>query len=254
MDQKHYKIKLIGRNVVRIDEVDSTNEQAKHLALQGAREGTVVIAGSQTRGRGRLGRRWISPPGGIYLSVILKPYKSPAKLPLITLIASLAAVRTIRGITGLDAKVKWPNDLVLSGRKAGGILCETCRGSVIAGIGINVNVNIGLFPATLKKQITSIKFELGEKIDTDNMIHIILEEFDKLYSDFLHHRYEAIISEFSGLCGTLGDEVRIDTSHGEVRGIARSIGTRGELLVNGPDGKIKKVYTADAVKVAHNDI
>jgi len=243
----------MGKKLVRLDEVGSTNDHAKRLVLeQGAGEGTAVVALSQTKGRGRLGRRWISPPGGIYLSLVLKPYKDLAKLPIITLLTALAAVRTIRGLTGLDAKVKWPNDIIIADRKAGGILCETCKGAVIAGIGINANVNIGVFPAALKEQITSLNFELGERIDAEKMIGIILEEFEKLYSDFLHHKYEEIISEWSALCDTLGANVKIETGHGDIKGIARSIGARGELIVKGPDGKIRKVYTADAVKVVQS--
>jgi len=243
------RTRIIGKRILFVEDVQSTNDEARRLSSLGEKEGTVVVAASQIKGRGRLGRRWISPPGGIYLSIILKPYISPSKFPVITLLSSVAVVRTIRGMTGLDTSVKWPNDVVICGKKVGGILCEAVKNTVIVGIGINLNTSISLFPSSLKKQVTSIRFELGANVDRDRVIKILLEEIDKLYRDFLHHKQDEIVSEWSGLCRTLGNMVRIETAKGTISGLAERIGGRGELLVRGYDGKIKKVHPADAIKV-----
>ena len=234
-----------------MEEIDSTNEEARRLSSEGGSEGTVVIAGSQVKGRGRFRRRWVSPPGGIYLSIILKPYVNSSKLPLITYISSLAGIRTIRGLTKLGASLKWPNDIVISGKKAGGILCETVKRTIVAGIGINLNTNLSLFPKTLKKQVTSVRFELGAQIDQDKFIKILLEEFDKLYRSFLLRKYNEIITEWSGLCETLGREIKIETARGHVKGIAESIGSEGELNLRSSDGKIKKVHSGNVIKVEY---
>ncbi len=249
MELNGLKTRVVGKRILFIEETDSTNEEARRLAKLGEKEGTVIIAASQTKGKGRAGRRWISPDGGLYISIILKPYVSASNLPLITLFSAVAAVRTIRGLTKLSASVKWPNDIIISGRKAGGILCEAAKNFMIVGIGINLNTNLSLFPSALKKQVTSLKFELGANVDRDKITKILLEEFDKLYNDFLHHRSENIISEWSGYCLMLGNPVSIETSKGVVVGIAEGVGSRGELRVREYDGKIIKVFSGDVIKV-----
>lgn len=249
MELNGLKTRIVGKRILFIEEIDSTNEEARRLAKLGEKEGTVVIAASQTKGKGRAGNRWISPNGGLYISIILKPYVSSSRLPMVTLFSAVAAVRTIRGLTGLNASVKWPNDIIISGRKAGGILCEAAKNFIIVGIGINLNTNLGVFPSALKKQVTSLKFELGANVGSDKITKILLEEFDKLYNDFLHHRSENIISEWSGYCRMLGSPVRIETLKGAIEGIAESLGSRGELRVRGYDGKIIKVFSGDVIKV-----
>ena len=249
MEINKLRTKIIGKKILFMGEIGSSNDEARRLAQLGYGEGTVVIASSQLKGKGRLGRRWISPPGGLYLSIILKPYSSPSKLPLITIFSLLSAVRTLRGLTKLDVGVKWPNDIVIADKKLGGILCEAAKNTVVVGIGINLNVNISLFPKALKKQVTSIKFELGLNVNRDKVLRIFLEEFDKLYRDFLGKKHDDIIKEWSGLCQTLGSRVKIETTRGEVHGIAESIGEKGELRVRCSDGKIKKVFSGDVVKV-----
>ena len=249
MELSGLKTKIIGKRILFVEELDSTNDEAWRLVRRGENEGTVVVAASQLKGRGRMDRRWISPPGGVYLSIVLKPYISPSKLPIITLLSAVAVVRTIRGLTKLDASVKWPNDIVMSGKKAGGILCEAMKNVVTVGIGINLNTNLGLFPSSLKKQMTSIKFELGSNVEREGFIKILLEEFDKLYRDFLHHRQEEIVSEWSNYSQTLGSLVKIETTKGTIGGFAEKIGARGELRVRGYDGKISKVFSGDVIKV-----
>ncbi|MFH1709858.1 MAG: biotin--[acetyl-CoA-carboxylase] ligase [bacterium] len=176
MELKSLKTRTVGKKILLMEEVSSTNDEMRRLAGLGAKEGTVVIAASQAKGKGRLDRRWISPYGGIYLSIILKPYVSPSKFPIITLLSAVAVVRTIRGLTKLDTSVKWPNDIVIKGKKIGGILCEAVKNVIIIGIGINLNTNLSIFPSSLKKQATSVKFELGSSLNRDKVIKILLEE------------------------------------------------------------------------------
>lgn len=249
LELNNLKTRIIGKRILFIEEINSTNDEARRLAKLGEKEGTVVVAAAQLKGKGRFNRRWISPMGGIYLSIILKPYISSSKLPILTILSAVAVVRTIRGLTKLDASVKWPNDIIMSGKKVGGILCEAVKNTVIVGIGINLNVNLSLFPPPLKKQVTSIKFELGANVGRDKVIKILLEEFDKLYRDFLHRRQDEIVSEWSSFCENLGNKVKIETIEGTISGFAEKVGSRGELIVRGYDGKIKKVFSGDVMKV-----
>jgi len=249
LELKNLKTKIVGKKILFMEDIDSTNDEARRLANLGEKEGTVVVAASQVKGKGRFDRRWISPPGGIYLSIILKPYISSSKLPILTLLSAVAVVRTIRGLTKLDASVKWPNDIEISGKKVGGILCEAVKNTIIVGIGVNLNVNLSLFPSSLKRQVTSVKFELGVVLNGDKVTKILLEEFDKLYRDFLHRKQDEIVSEWSSFCRTLGDKVGVETTEGVISGFAEKVGSRGELLVRGYDGKIKKVFSGDVIKV-----
>jgi BirA family biotin operon repressor/biotin-[acetyl-CoA-carboxylase] ligase len=226
---------LIGQRRYLLTEVPSTNDEARRLVIAGEREGTVVIAASQTKGRGRQERKWISPKGGIYFSVILRPYLNSTKLHLITLMAAVACARTLKGLSKLDVSLKWPNDIMIDGKKVGGILCEAYKGAVIVGIGINLNTNLAIMPSALKNQV--------------KVINILLEELDVLYSRLLNKHEDEILAEWSGLCGMLGSEVEIETARSKIEGIAESIGDRGELRVRTFNGKIRKIFSADAVKV-----
>ena len=175
MELNGLKTRIVGKRILFIEEIDSTNEEARRLAKLGEKEGTVVIAASQTKGKGRAGNRWVSPNGGLYISIILKPYVSSSGLPIVTLFSAVAVVRTIRGLTKLNASVKWPNDIIISGRKVGGILCEAAKSFIIVGIGINLNTSLGVFPSALKRQVTSLKFEFGANVDRDKITKILLE-------------------------------------------------------------------------------
>jgi BirA family transcriptional regulator, biotin operon repressor / biotin---[acetyl-CoA-carboxylase] ligase len=246
---EHLATKVIGKKLVITAETGSTNEDARTLIARGEKEGTVIIASTQTNGRGRLKRKWISPEGGLYLSVILKPYTNVSRMPLITFAISLAAARTIKGIAKIPVELKWPNDLYINEKKVGGVLCERYKGAVIVGLGINLNTNISIFPASLKRTLTSVRFERGEEIDNVKFLRILLEEFDQLYSDFLKKHDRSIIEEWTSLCTMIGREVEIETERSKIKGTVRTVGASGELIVKGIDGKINKVFSADAIKV-----
>jgi len=157
------------------EEIDSTNEEAKRQAAAGAPEGTVILAKSQKKGKGKLGRVWHSDLGGIYLSIILKPRLNLPDLSELTLLSAEAVAQTIKILTNLEAKVKWPNDVLLNGKKVCGILTEVAKKTVIVGIGLNVN------NSHLPEEATSIKRELGWKVDIAKAVEILLSELERVY-------------------------------------------------------------------------
>lgn len=246
--------KLIGSRVLTLKETTSTNDEARHLARSGYGEGTAVVADIQTKGRGRNGRKWVSPEGGLYLSIIIKPYAAASKLPFITLMAAVAVLRALRGLTKLNVAVKWPNDIVIESKKAGGILCEASAGAVIVGIGLNLNTSLAIMPKQLKKQVTSLKFETGSSINKERFLSLLFDEMDVLYRDFLHGKHEEIADEWKSYCHTFGRRVNVITARGAIEGIAEGMGKRGELIVRGYDGKIKKIMQSEALKVNEGEI
>lgn len=174
----------IGENIIHFDSLDSTNNYAKKIAYE-AKEGTIIISEEQLSGRGRLGRNWKSPKGaGIWMTIILKPLIPPTEASRITQVAAAAVCNGIRRVTGLDALIKWPNDLVVKGKKVCGILTEMAGelnevSYIIVGIGINVNTDF--FPEELEEKATSLYIEKGEKIDRGQLVSIIIDEFAALY-------------------------------------------------------------------------
>ncbi len=250
--KENLNTKLIGKKLYYYKEIDSTNDEAKRLLKLGAGEGTVVIASEQKAGKGRLGRSWLSPKGGLYLSIIIKPHMGAKEILDITLLGSLAAARAIRGLTKLDARVSWPNDIIIFQKKVGGVLTEISSSgkgpnSVIVGIGINVNIEYDKFPKDLVA--TSLKIELGQSIDKQKVATIFLEEFDKLYLAYLSKKRKEIIEEWKTLSLDIGKWVKVLKEKEEIEGKVTGIGTRGELILRGIDGKIKKLTSGEVVKV-----
>jgi BirA family biotin operon repressor/biotin-[acetyl-CoA-carboxylase] ligase len=197
---------FVGSEIYVFNRVESTNDTAKELANKGCREGAVVIAGSQSKGRGRLGRKWESPAGvGVYLSILLRP---EAAAPQLTLVAGVAAVEAIREISNFQFPIsnsknmeyhislKWPNDIIINGKKAGGILTESIANgkAVIVGMGINVNSEPSLFADELRSKATSIMIETGKKADRNILIAEILNKFECWYKKFAEGS-ETIVTE-----------------------------------------------------------
>ena len=179
--------RIIGKKVFRYPTLDSTNDEARRLIAKGEGEGVVVAAEEQTKGKGKPGRSWYSPAGlGIYLSVIVKPYKNPSALAPITLAAAEAVVKTIKKTAGLSAEIKMPNDVMLAGKKLCGILVERLKsGYVIIGIGINVNNLSGSFPAEIAETATSLKIAADKQFDLASIRCVLLSELDNAYLAYL---------------------------------------------------------------------
>ncbi len=180
-------IMIIGKKMIHYREIDSTSAEARRLIGKGLGEGTVIIADSQTAGRGKPGSAWFSPPGvGLYLSAILKPFKNPHDLSSITLLGARAVENTIRKISDLSPEIKLPNDVILKNRKVCGILVErTFSGYLIVGIGVNVNNPALSFPDELKDIATSLKIESNKNYDLPEVIGILISELDREYLAYL---------------------------------------------------------------------
>ena len=190
IEPKNMKNKLqtdfIGQEIYHFTEVTSTNDVAKELAIKGAKEGTIVIAESQSCGKGRLGRKWVSPEGGIWFSIILRPKVDPEDALKLTLMAAAVVAKVINDMFKLKAEIKWPNDIIIDGKKLCGILTEmTTKGGkvdfVVVGVGINGNINLDSFPKRLRKFLTSLKEELKEDIDRERLLCALLEELEQRY-------------------------------------------------------------------------
>jgi len=241
----------IGHSLYLFHEVDSTNEEAANLAARGAPEGTVVIAEAQRRGRGRMGRRWASPKGlGIYLSVILRPPISPNRTPVLSLLGALGVAEAIERTAGLEAALKWPNDLIVGGRKVGGLLGELCAEAsrlqhVILGIGINVNQDEADFEAELRQTATSLKIESGRLVDRAAVIRSVCESLDHWYDRFLSSGVAAILDGVRRRCLTLGREVVARSGDQELRGLAVDLDDEGALMIRDGRGSLHRLYAGD---------
>ncbi|WLD91800.1 biotin--[acetyl-CoA-carboxylase] ligase [Alkalihalobacillus sp. AL-G] len=250
--KSNLKTEKLGQNVHYEEQVTSTQEIAHRLAMEGAPEGTIAIAEQQTTGRGRLGRPWHSPKGsGIWMSIILKPNIPPQQAPQLTLLAAVSVVQGIQKSTGLKPQIKWPNDILIDGKKIVGILTELQAeadrvNSVIMGIGINVNTPEDSFPEELASIATSLKVENGgSDIDRSELVRSILEEMEKLYTLYLEHGFAPIKLLWEGSAASLGKHVRVKTLSGELTGKAQGITDEGVLLIEDQAGEVHQVYSAD---------
>lgn len=235
----------IGKNLIFFSETDSTNTQVKRLAEEGMPHGTLVIADAQTGGRGRRGRSFTSEKNvGIYMTALLRPEIQPANASRLTLLSALAVRRGIFEATGLETTIKWPNDIIASGKKVCGILTEMGteedRVSYVA-IGIGINVSNSVFPEELEKLATSIFLETGEKPGRTAIVWAVWSAFEELYEKFLPTQdLSRVMDEYNSLLINRGREVEILSEESPCRGVARGINENGELLVETEDG-IRKV-------------
>ncbi len=241
---------IIGREILFFENVSSTNTIALELAGK-VSEGTVVLADSQDKGRGRLGRIWISPSGvNIYMSVILRPQMSPKDSSLITIMSSVACATALRNVTGIMVTTKWPNDLMIDNEKVGGILTELKTKkqkitSAIVGIGINVNVEVREFPEDIKNKATSLKNKVGVSYSRELIVAEILNEMDKWYKTLKIMEKETIVGAWKNLTSTLGKKVKITTPYETLSGIAESIDNQGRLILRLPSGESKRINSGD---------
>ncbi len=237
--------RFIGQRVIYYPSLTSTMEVAKRETQLGAAEGTVVIVGEQTGGRGRMGRVWLSPKGNIALAIIL--YPSLAYLPPLTMLASLAVVHSIEAVTGLRPQVKWPNDVLVNGRKVCGILIESdVRGEKVAyaimGIGVNVNLRISDFPE-ISSSATSLSNELGKDISLLSLTQHLLVEVERLYLTL--PAGGSIYEEWRDSLVTLGRKVQVNSGNIRHEGIAESVARDGSLLLRHSDGSLTKIVAGD---------
>lgn len=242
------KTSIMGKNIHYFKETESTNILARDMAGS-VDEGTVVIAESQTGGRGRMGRKWISPEGGIWLSVVLKPRMQPLHAPRITLLAGVAVAKTIRNI-GLPAKIKWPNDVLINGKKVCGILTEIGAEMdsiqyVVVGVGIDANVDTETFPEEFRDSSTSLKNELGFDINRVEFVQKLLIELEALYLKFQKEGFTSIIEEWRMMSVTIGQWVKITTQSRIIYGEAVGVDSDGALILETGEGRLEKIVAGN---------
>jgi BirA family biotin operon repressor/biotin-[acetyl-CoA-carboxylase] ligase len=254
MDQLRKLIKgEMGRDIVSLGIVDSTNSFAMELAEKGASHGTVVIADSQTKGRGRMGRTWISPSGdNIYMSVILTPPMGLKEGTLLTILAGVACCSALRNTTGLPVEIKWPNDLMVSHRKLGGILTEIKSGAgklsyAVMGIGINVNTKLEDFPPEVRKIATSIRNEKGKTESRTFLMAEVLNELDCWYRVLAQKGKDALLDEWRRLTSMMGKPVQVTMGEELINGLAHDIDEEGMLIVRLPSGAFRRISFGDLV-------
>jgi BirA family biotin operon repressor/biotin-[acetyl-CoA-carboxylase] ligase len=245
------KTKWIGKTIHHFDTLDSTNAKAYQLALDGAQEGEVVIAESQEKGKGRLGRQWFSPPFlNLYLSVILRPNISPHQASLITLMAAVATADAIREFSGLRPLIKWPNDILLRDRKVAGLLNEIhsemdCIHFVILGIGVNLNMDEKAFSKEIQAVATSLRIEMGQTVSRKVFLQFFLQELERWYSIFINEGSAAILKAWRDWADLKGRGIKI-TSFGEtLAGTAIDVDSDGALILETEDGKRRRVVAGD---------
>ncbi|GHU81744.1 bifunctional ligase/repressor BirA [Clostridia bacterium] len=231
----------IGQKIIYFSSIDSTNAEVKRIAVKGAEHGTVVIAGEQTLGKGRFGREWSSPKGtGIWLSVLLRTDMSPANISGITLAAGLGICKAIRSLTGCNAQIKWPNDIIIGNKKICGILTEmTAEADRInyAVLGVGINVNTAEFPVEIEHKATSLMLATGRKVPRLNLLSEILQQLEIELDEYLLNPQNDLISQYRRLCATIGREVAVSRNNTNLQGKAVNIDNNGELVVKLADGK-----------------
>lgn len=250
---KNLNTKYIGKDIYIFNEVMSTNTIAKFLSMNGVGNGAVVISEKQTKARGRSGKNWESPLGGVWLSIILNPNVNHSKIPLITLATGVAVENTLKRIGVKNAEIKWPNDILIHGKKVCGILTEAITSfntieSVIIGVGIDANISIENFPEELRENMTTLNDEIGEKVDENLLIKLFLEEFEKISEQFINEEYETILKEWRKNSYTIGKIVEVHEPFsklydGYVLGISRD----GSLVVEKIDGTLEKVISGECI-------
>ncbi|HAV10243.1 MAG TPA: biotin--[acetyl-CoA-carboxylase] ligase [Dehalococcoidia bacterium] len=244
---------FMGKRILYSTEVTSTQDVAGKAARRGEEEGTIAIAEKQSRGRGRKGRHWISPiHSGIYLSVILRPSLRPDRALQLPLIAGVAVIRAIKATTKIVPTLKWPNDIMVNGKKAGGILAEISSDTdeihyIVLGIGLNVNVLKSHFPSPLQETVTSLMDISGHHVSRVRLVRCLLSELESIYLEFLTSGFDSIRKEWLSSNNTINSEIKAVSGPETIEGKAIDIDKDGFLLVKEPNGHITKIISGDVL-------
>jgi BirA family biotin operon repressor/biotin-[acetyl-CoA-carboxylase] ligase len=253
--QEGLRTKRLGRKIFFSHEIGSTNSWAKELVLLGAEEGIVAVAETQTAGRGRQNRVWISPKGGLYFSVVFRPELTPIQATRLVFVAGLAVAEALHELYGLRAETKWPNDVLVNGRKVCGILAEmnTTGDSVnfvVVGIGINANFDTKkALPRELWEDATSLENELDEKVQLDALFRAVVERLECNYEVFLEKGFALVLREWKKHAGFLGCQVKAVSDAKEWVGRALDVEDDGALTIKLEDGTVKRVLIGDIFRM-----
>lgn len=243
--------RFLGREIYYFDTLSTTNDKAKELAYLGTPEGTIVVAEEQTGGKGRLGRHWCTPKyRGILVSMVLYPPVLPLEANQATMLSAVAVALAIERKTGLKTGIKWPNDLLVGGKKICGILTELGAEMVkinylVIGIGINTNQDTIDFPVELRGVATSLKNELKRKVNRVRLLQAMLAEFELWYQVWLEQGFAPILARWKDLSVSLNCPVRISTPNDHWDGWAEDVDKDGALLLRLPGGVLKKVVSGE---------
>jgi BirA family biotin operon repressor/biotin-[acetyl-CoA-carboxylase] ligase len=247
-----FKGDIIGREIIFFKVTSSTNDRAMEIGQQGkGADGTVVIADAQERGRGRLGREWKSPPGvNLYFTVLLKPPLYPKEASVFTLMAAVAVVSAVREYLGLNAVIKWPNDILINSKKVSGILTEMKSDMdrinfVAVGIGVNVNMSLSSLPGDIRHIATSLKKEKGVSVNRVELLGKILSGFEYWYKAVLAGKKKALLKEWLRFDSTVGSKISVKIQDRVISGVAEAINDRGELVVRLSSGEIETVSAGE---------
>lgn len=245
------KTKRIGKKIHYFPVIDSTNSKAYQLALQGASEGEVVISESQESGKGRLGRKWFSPPYlNLYISIILRPNILPNKASMITLLSAVATAEAIKNYLNISPTIKWPNDILINGKKVAGVLNEINSEMdqihfIILGIGVNINIDKDTFPVDLRKSATSLRIETGKIISRKEFTCKLLEEIEIWYETFLEKGGQPIIESWKKWANIKGKNVKVSSFNEIIHGKAIDIDSEGALIIESENGELKRIVAGD---------
>lgn len=245
------KTRVIGRDLQVFEQTTSTNDVMEKIARDGVKAGVVVFAESQTKGRGRLGRKWISPGRkGLWFSVLLRPDLRPQEATQLTVASATALRRAIAAETGLEPEIKWPNDILVGGQKVAGILTELSAEldrvrHVILGIGVDVNQDAGELPAELRKTATSLRIATGEWVSRAELAVAILRALDDDYARICAGEFAALADEWESHCATIGKSVTVLIGDRRIRGRAESLDDDGALLLRTEHGHLERIIGGD---------
>jgi BirA family biotin operon repressor/biotin-[acetyl-CoA-carboxylase] ligase len=262
--REYLHTRILGQAALYFRTLTSTNDIAKQLAAIGTKEGTIVVAEIQSNGKGRLGRKWVSPEGGLWFSVIFRPKVRPKHALKLTLLGSVAVVKTVNRLYGLRAKIKWPNDVLINQKKVCGILTESeIKGKnmnfAVLGFGINANLDLNAFPQHLRDSATTLKAQLRKKISREVLLCRLLENVETCYDLFKNRKFETILDDWRRLSGFLGSYVEILDGQRKVEGRALDLDGDGALIVRLKDQNIHQVISGDVARIVqakrpgHND-
>lgn len=249
----HLTTQWLGRELHCFEVLDSTNSTAREMAAAGAADGTAVIADAQRRGRGRLGREWVSPARkNLYLSVVLRCDLPPERLAQISLLAGVATCETIREWCP-EAAIKWPNDVLLAGRKTAGILSEMeqSQGSraVILGIGVNLNSSVGDFPDELRDKATSLYLTGGAEVDRARFAGRLLSALERRYEEWRRDGFAVIAAAWRALAPLIGRRIHVAEPSGEVEGEVLALDDDGALRIRRDDGREHRIVAGDVTVI-----
>ena len=253
--QEDLRTEILGRKVISYAQTGSTNDIALALAASGMKEGTLVVAENQTEGRGRRDRKWLSPMGtSILASLILRPSIMAYEAHIITLIGAAAVAQAIRSVTHLPAFIKWPNDVIVNGKKVSGVLTEMRTEErwvnfLVVGIGVTVNIPRSYLPAEIMDSATSLSAELGHDVSRIALLQEILRQLEHRYMKVKERKIDALMDEWKELSATVGRRVRVSLARRIIRGCAMDIDETGALLIRVDTGQVQRITADDAVQL-----